>query len=160
MEVNYVERTGISMKKTYVTPCAFEECFSANSYVAACAWHITSTAGNNRMQCANPSHGHFMDGTYFTSVWVAATNSSCDILVDEKGITQTSVNGGNTRPTLGATVYGKTGTAYTCTKTYERPGDKTPYYVPDFVTGWETGSCYGTYVNTGTYDEIIQKVLS
>lgn len=56
--------------------------FVANSYIAACDWQITSTSGNNRMQCANPSHSHFMNGTYITSVWVEATNSTCRIKVE------------------------------------------------------------------------------
>lgn len=147
------------MKREYVTPVAFEESFAANSYVAACEWQITSTAGNNRMQCANPSHSHFMNGTYITSVWVAATNTTCQIIVDQSGIGRTEIlNNNNATPARNAVVYGIDGTRYYCTDTYRG------YNVPDFVN-WrgENGRnnvCYGTYVNTGNYNEIMEKVMS
>lgn len=147
-------------KKVYQTPVAVEEAFEANSYVAACQWHITSTSGNNRMQCANPKHDHFMDGTYFTSVWIEATNSTCQIKVDKSGIGKTNIlNNNNAEPAFNATVYGKNGELYTCDDTYTKR--RKTYYVPSFVNS-ETngGACYGSYVNTGSYDEIKQKVFS
>lgn len=153
------------MKRTYMTPVAVEEAFVANHYIAACDWHITSTSGNNRMQCANPSHAHFKNGEYFTSVWVEATNSTCQIMVTQDGIGRTEIlNNNNFRPAEGATVYGATGITYTCTKTYWR--GKTRYYVPSFVSGPSnqgssaSNPCYGTYVNTGDYNEIMEKVQS
>lgn len=147
------------MKREYVTPVATEEVFAANNYVAACEWQITSTSGNNRMQCANPSHSHFMNGTYITSVWVEATNTTCQIKVDQSGIGRTEIlNGNNATPARNAVVYGVDGTRYYCTDRYNG------YNVPDFVN-WRGQSdrnnvCYGTYVNTGDYNEIIQKVFS
>ena len=151
------------MKREYVTPVAFEESFAANSYVAACDWHITSTSGNNRMQCANPSHAHFMNGTYITSVWVDATNTTCQIIVDQSGIGRTEIlNNNNAQPASGAVVYGVSGTQYYCTSTWRG------YNVPDFVAEQRRGNqrpsldnpCYGTYVNTGNYSEIMEKVIS
>ncbi len=148
------------MKREYVRPVAVEEVFVANNYVAACDWQITSTSGNNRMQCANPSHSHFMDGTYITSVWVEATNSTCQIKVDQSGIGRTELvpGGENSQPARNAVVYGIDGTRYYCTDTYRG------YNVPDFVNRWgqldQNNVCYGTYVNTGDYNEIMQKVLS
>ncbi|WP_296877397.1 hypothetical protein [Thomasclavelia sp.] len=152
------------MKKTYEIPVATEELFAANSYIAACAWQITSTSGNNRMQCANPSHRHFMDGTYFTSVWVEATNSTCQIKVDRSGIGKTEIlNNNNAQPAKSAVVYGETGTQYYCNATWGG------YNVPSFVStygGWgnkkptTNNPCYGTYVNEGDYDSIMEKVFS
>lgn len=147
------------MKREYVTPVATEEVFAANNYVAACEWQITSTSGNNRMQCANPSHSHFMNGTYITSVWVEATNTTCQIKVDQSGIGRTEIlNGNNATPARNAVVYGVDGTRYYCTNRYNG------YNVPDFVNrrgqSDRNNVCYGTYVNTGDYNEIIQKVFS
>lgn len=151
-------------KKVYQTPLAVEEAFEANSYVAACQWQITSSSGNNRMQCANPKHGHFMNGTYFTSVWIEATNSTCQIKVDRSGIGKTDTNGNNAEPVWGATVYGANGDTYKCIETYTRDKgtrDAKTYYVPSFVnTSSDGGPCYGSYVNTGDYNEIKQKVFS
>ena len=147
-----------------MTPVAIEEAFAANNYVAACDWQITSTSGNNRMQCANPSHRHFMNGTYFTSVWVDATNTTCQIIVDQSGIGRTEIlNGNNAQPARGAVVYGVNGTQYYCTSTWGG------YNVPGFVAQYggrgnqdpsTKNPCYGTYVNTGDYNEIMEKVLS
>ena len=145
-----------------MTPVAIEEAFAANNYVAACDWQITSTSGNNRMQCANPSHRHFMNGTYFTSVWVDATNTTCQIIVDQSGIGRTEIlNGNNAQPARGAVVYGEHGAQYYCNSTWRG------YYVPSFVAqygGNQNSStrnpCYGTYVNTGNYSEIMEKVIS
>ena len=152
------------MKREYVTPVATEEAFVANHYVAACDWHITSTSGNNRMQCANPSHGHFMDGTYITSVWVEATQSTCQIKVSQSGIGRTEIlNGNNAQPARGAVVYGVSGTQYYCNSTWGG------YNVPSFVARYggrgnqdssTQNPCYGTYVNTGNYNEIMEKVMS
>lgn len=152
------------MKREYVTPVAVEETFAANTYVAACEWQITSTSGNNQMQCANPSHSHFMNGTYFTSVWVEATNSTCQIKVDQSGIGKTDIlNNNNAQPAKGAVVYGAAGTQYYCTSSWKG------YNVPDFVSsngGWgnqnssSKNPCYGTYVNEGDYSSIMEKVLS
>lgn len=152
------------MKKEYVLPCATEEAFAPNSYVAACTWQITSTSGNNRMQCANPSHRHFMNGDYFTSVWVAATNTTCQIIVDQSGIGKTNIlNNNNAQPARNAVVYGATGTQYYCNSTWGG------YNVPNFVKmyGGNGGKqpsgnnpCYGTYVNEGDYDSIMEKVFS
>lgn len=147
------------MKREYVTPVATEEAFVANHYVAACDWHITSTSGNNRMQCANPSHGHFMDGTYITSVWVEATQSTCQIKVSQSGIGRTEIlDNNNATPARNAVVYGIDGTRYYCTDTYRG------YNVPGFVNrrgqADRNNVCYGTYVNTGNYSEIMEKVMS
>ncbi len=147
------------MKREYVTPVATEEAFVANHYVAACDWQITSSSGNNRMQCANPSHRHFMNGTYITSVWVEATNTTCQIIVDQSGIGRTEIlNGNNATPAKNAVVYGIDGTPYYCTSKYGN------YNVPSFVNGWGENDpdnvCYGTYVNTGNYSEIMEKVMS
>lgn len=150
-------------KKVYQTPLAVEEAFEANSYVAACQWQITSSSGNNRMQCANPKHEHFMNGTYFTSVWIEATNSTCQIKVDKSGIGKTKVlNGNNAEPAWNATVYGANGETYTCSSTYTKSGSgRKTYYVPSFVnTNLNGGPCYGSYVNTGDYNEIKEKVFS
>lgn len=147
------------MRRVYETPVATEEMFVANSYIAACDWQITSTSGNNRMQCANPSHRHFMNGTYITSVWVEATNSTCQIKVNQNGIGKTEIlNGNNAQPAKDAVVYGVDGTQYYCTDTYRG------YNVPEFVN-WKgqldsNNVCYGTYVNTGNYNEIMEKVFS
>ena len=152
------------MGREYVTPVAIEEEFAANNYVAACDWQITSTSGNNRMQCANPSHRHFMNGTYITSVWVEATNSTCQIKVSQSGIGRTEIlNGNNAQPAKGAVVYGVTGAQYYCKSTWGG------YNVPSFVAQYgyngnqrpsTQNPCYGTYVNTGDYNEIMQKVMS
>lgn len=147
-------------KKVYQTPLAVEEAFEANSYVAACQWQITSSSGNNRMQCANPKHGHFMNGTYFTSVWIEATNSTCQIKVDKSGIGKTNIlHGNNAEPAPNATVYGANGETYICNGIYRKSGKK--YYVPSFVNNESNGgACYGSYVNTGNYNEIKEKVFS
>lgn len=147
------------MRRVYETPVATEEMFVANSYIAACDWHITSTSGNNRMQCANPSHSHFMNGTYITSVWVEATNSTCQIKVTQDGIGRTNViNGNNAQPARNAVVYGIDGTRYYCNRRYGN------YNVPNFVNRLGESDprnvCYGTYVNTGDYNEIMEKVMS
>lgn len=147
------------MKREYVTPVATEEAFVANHYVAACDWQITSTSGNNRMQCANPSHSHFMNGTYVTSVWVEATQSTCQIKVSQSGIGRTEIlNGNNATPARNAVVYGIDGTQYYCTDRYNG------YNVPSFVNSLgerdPRNVCYGTYVNTGDYNEIMEKVMS
>lgn len=144
------------MKRAYGTPVAREEEFLANNYVASCNWHITSESGNNKMMCANINHDHCMDGTYFTSVWVEATNSTCQIIVDKSGIGKTEVVGGSTwLPARGATVYGKNGEKYSCNKTIRKNGQT--YYVP-FTN--KNSPCYGSYVNEGSYSEIMEKVLS
>lgn len=107
------------------------------------------------MRCANPSHSHFK-GDYFTSVWVAATNTTCQIIVDQSGIGKTEIlNGDNFQPARGATVYGANGEQYTCTNTYTRYDEHITYYVPANLV-----PCYGTYVNTGDYNEIKNKVFS
>ena len=112
-------------KKVYQTPLAVEEAFEANSYVAACQWQITSSSGNNRMQCANPKHGHFMNGTYFTSVWIEATNSTCQIKVDKSGIGKTNIlHGNNAEPAPNATVYGANGETYICCLLYTSPSPR------------------------------------
>lgn len=156
------------MKRKYETPVATEELFAANTYIAACEWQITSESGNNRMQCANPSHSHFMNGTYITSVWVDATNTTCQIIVDQSGIERTEIlNGNNAEPARNAFVYGVDGTQYVCDSTYQlvsgsgRNQTIKTYYVPSIVTRLGSNSpCYGTYVNTGNYSEIMEKVLS
>lgn len=144
------------MKKTYVTPCAIEECFAANNYVAGCQKHIISNSTNNGMRCANPSHGHF-GRDYFTSVWVEATNTTCRIKIT-KNSPKTATNGNNFQPVNGATVYGADGEQYICNGTYKRGG--TTYYVPTTGDSRIIRACYGSYVNPGTYDEIMQQVLS
>ena len=147
------------MRRVYETPVATEEMFVANSYIAACDWQITSTSGNNRIQCANPSHSHYMNGTYITSVWVEATNSTCRIKVDQSGIGRTEIlYGNNAQSARNAVVYEVNGTRYYCTSRYNG------YNVPDFVN-WRgeddpNNVCYGTYVNTGDYNEIMEKVMS
>lgn len=148
------------MKKTYMTPIATEERFVANEYVAKCTWQITSESGNNRMKCANPSHDHFASN-YFTSVWVAATHSTCQIIVTQDGIGKTAIyERNNFFPLDNAIVYGAKGEIYNCTTKYYREADKLHYNVPSNVTGKNTGPCYGTYVNTGDYKEIMEKVFS
>ena len=142
------------MKKVYTTPIAEEEAFAANTYVAKCAIDISSTSTQNKMRCIIPWHDDYNE--YFTSVWLDATASNCDIKVT-KNTTKTATNGNNFQPTYGATVYGADGTAYTCTKQYDT------YYLPWSKPRWgqtDQSQHVGSYVNEGSYEEIQSKVFS
>lgn len=147
-------------KKTYVTPMAVEEAFVANCYVAKCQLNISSTSTQNKMRCIIPWHDDYNE--YFTSVWLDATSSNCEVKVTRES-TKTNTDGNAFHPTSGATVYGADGTTYTCNVEYTTTSwgkeEHHGYYLP-WANGTSNVPCVGSYVNTGTYEEISSKVFS
>lgn len=130
-------------KEKYVTPQAIEEVFIANSYIAKC--NSYSQSDGNQYRCINPYHrwgGNY--GEIIGSVFVNATITTCTMKVNYGTENTQLIDGNNYHPAKGAVVYGPKGQPYVCTEEYRG------YYIPS-----EHHLCYGTYVNDGSYDEII-----
>lgn len=130
-------------KEKYVMPQAIEEVFIANSYIAKC--NSYSQSEGNQYRCINPYHKWFGNyGEVIGSVFVAATTTTCTMKVNNSTVNTRILNNNNYHPAQGATVYGPKGEEYICTE--EHKG----YYIPK-----DHSLCYGSYINDGSYDEII-----
>lgn len=132
-------------KEKYVMPQAIEEVFVANSYIAKC--NSYSKSEGNQYRCINPYHQWqypWNHGQIIGYVFVDATTTTCTMLVDRSTVNTQIIDKNNYQPAQGATVYGPEGEEYICTEKYNG------YYIPS-----NHGICYGTYINDGSYNEII-----
>lgn len=143
--------------REYVRPMALVEEFVANSYVAKCTYDVSR---GNPMACINPRHTHAFIGSdgYFGSVWMAATNTSCTIIVTPESRKTEVFLDNPRRPYSGTTVYAENGKAYIC------DGDWAGWNVPSFVEDAPLissgGQCYGAYRYEGSYTDLSENVYS
>lgn len=138
-------------KEKYVTPQATEEVFVANSYIAKC--NSYSTSAGNQYRCINPYHqGRYAYENGYPNnykqiigyVFVDATHTTCTMKVTSSTLNTRILDENNYCPAYGATVYGPKGEEYICTERHNG------YYIPS-----NHELCYGTYINDGSYNEII-----
>lgn len=127
-------------KEKYVIPQAIEEVFVANSYIAKC--NSYSKSEGNQYRCINPYHSNYGEIIGYVFVW--ATTTTCTMKVDNSTVNTRILNNNNYQPARNAIVYGPKGETYRCTEEYNG------YYIPD-----NHYDCYGSYINDGSYDEII-----
>lgn len=137
--------------REYVRPVAVVEGFVANSYVAACG---QSASEGNGMACINPEHSHSNGYKYyFANVWVAASSTTCDIIVTANS-PKTEGYGDmvNWWPNKGTYVYSLSGPLQCNKRRYDIMGA----YVPDVVLEpGDDSPCYGAYVHDGSFTETV-----